>query len=286
MVPLAAIAITPAHSAPATVKAGIEAWQKGDFAGAVAIWRPLAEAGNADAAFDLAQAYRLGRGVTTDLSAAQMWLTRAAKKGHLDAQVTLGVLLFDTGDQKGAIPWLKAAAEKGEARAELIYGTALFNGDGVPRNPVLGYAFVARSAAQGLSAAKGTLQDLDSVLPPEQRKKGAAIAGIVAKPKTIPVLREASKPPAPSKPVPVAAPVQAAAQGGWRIQLGAFSKRSSAEALFKRWSPELAGKLAVYSSAGAITRLQVGPYASKSAAAAACASLAKRGQACFPVPAK
>ena len=36
-----------------SVRAGVEAWQKGDASGAVAIWKPLAEKGDADAAFNL-----------------------------------------------------------------------------------------------------------------------------------------------------------------------------------------------------------------------------------------
>lgn len=297
---LAAFMSAPAQpAAPATVKAGIEAWQNGDYPGAVAIWRPLAEAGNADAAFNLGQAYRLGRGVPINLGAAQAWLLRAASKDHLDAQTTLGLLLFDNGDMKGAMRWLKAAAERGDARAQLIYGTALFNGDGVGRDPVLGYAFVSRSAAQGLSAAKGTLQDLDSILPAEQRKKGHAIALAAMKAKlTQPkpanaVPKVASKPAqsipaAPAQPkAATTSPSRAApAVGGWRIQLGAFSKRSSAESLFKRWAPTLDGKQPVFSQAGAITRLQVGPYVSRAQAAAACSALARQGQACFPVAAK
>jgi cell division septation protein DedD len=74
------------------------------------------------------------------------------------------------------------------------------------------------------------------------------------------------------------------ASGNWRIQLGAFSQRTSAEALFKKLSGQLAGRQPVYVSAGAVTRLQVGPYATRSAAAAACSQL--HGQACFPVPAQ
>src|SRR3954468_24652876 len=131
-----------------SVKAGIAAWQKADYAGAVAIWRPLAEKGDADAQFNLGQAYRLGRGVPTNLAAAQTWFERAANKGHLDAQTTLGLLLFQNGSRAQGLKWLKAAAEKGEPRASLVYGTALVNGDGVTQDPVLGYAYVSRSAAQ------------------------------------------------------------------------------------------------------------------------------------------
>ena len=286
------VAAAPASAAAPTVRSGIEAWQKGSYAGAVAIWRPLAEAGNADAAFNLGQAYRLGRGVKLNLGAAQTWLLRAASKDHLEAQSTLGLLLFDSGDIKGAMRWLKAAAERGEPRAQLVYGTALFNGDGVPRDPVLGYAFVSRSASQGLDAAKGSLRDLQSLLPAQQRAQGEALAASATRAKSAraaPARAPASKPAAPAKPSAVAAtrkpaPVAASGSGGWRIQLGAFSKRSSAETLFKRWSGTLSGKQPVYAAAGAVTRLQVGPYASKAEAQSACAALSRQGQACFPVP--
>src|SRR5688572_11291909 len=110
---LAAIA---APAAAQSVRAGIQAWQKSDYSTAVAIWRPLAEKGDGDAAFNLGQAYRLGRGVPTDLGTAQSWFERAASNGHLDAQTTLGLLLFQNGNQAGGLRWLKQAAEKGEPR--------------------------------------------------------------------------------------------------------------------------------------------------------------------------
>lgn len=291
-----------AASAPVSaqsVKAGIEAWQRADYAGAVAIWRPLAEKGDADAAFNLGQAYRLGRGVPTSLSAAKTWLERAANADHVDAQATLGLLLFQNGDQAEGLKWLKMAAEKGEPRALLVYGTALFNGDGVTQNPILGYAYVSRAAAQGLPPAKQTLAELDRILPLEDRKKGVALARAKAKaapppsskpdkPKAKPVQTAAAKPPPKpaSKPAekPAAAPA-VAPKGAWRIQLGAFSQRGSAEALYRKLSakPALAGRQPFYIPVGSITRLQVGPFESRAAAAAACKAA---GTACFPVPAK
>jgi cell division septation protein DedD len=76
-----------------------------------------------------------------------------------------------------------------------------------------------------------------------------------------------------------------ASTGGWRIQLGAFSQRSSAEALYQRLSsnPALVGRSPFYIPLGSMTRLQVGPFPSKVAAAAACGGV---GTACFAVPAK
>jgi cell division septation protein DedD len=310
---LVAFAFLLAFSAPVSaqsVKAGIEAWQRADYPAAVAIWRPLAEKGDADAAFNLGQAYRLGRGVPTNLSIAKSWFERAARQNHVDAQTTLGLLLFQNGDQAEGLKWLKAAAEQGEARALLVYGTALFNGDGVTQDPVLGYAFVSRAAAQGLGPAKDTLAQLDTLMPLDQRKKGVAIARTKAKAAPPPPVAKPAKPakpvqvataqpaaaqprpkPAPPTPRPAAAPsaapskAPAPASGAWRIQLGAFSQRGSAEGLYRKLSGNgaLAGRHAFYIPVGAITRLQVGPFESKAAAATACKAV---GTACFPVPAK
>lgn len=286
-------------AAAQSVRAGIEAWQKGDTAGAVAIWRPLAEQGDADAAFNLGQAYRLGRGVVIDLSQAQIWLERAARKGHVDGQATLGLLLFQNGNRVAAMRWLNAAAEAGEARALLMVGTALYNGDGVPEDPVKAYAYVSRAAAQGLDPAKATLADMDAVMPLDQRKRGVAMAQEMAAGKKAAAPVAAAPRPAPAKPPKAAAPKPVpqdpvaaaatakpavAASGNWRVQLGAFGQRKSAEALYSRLSGKLRGRQAYYVPAGAVVRLQAGPFESRAAASAACARLAP--QACFPVEAR
>jgi hypothetical protein len=297
---LLAVALLVGSASPLSaqsVRAGIEAWQRSDYAGAVAIWRPLAEKGDADAEFNLAQAYRLGRGVPINLAAAKTWFERAAGQGHVDAQTTLGLLLFQSGDQANGLKWLKKAADQGEPRALLVYGTALVNGDSVSQDPVLGYAYVSRAAAQGLGPAKDTLKQLDQLLPLAQRKRGVQIARNLAKaapaPRSAPAatkLAAKPKPPATPKAVAAAATPKVAAPaapatGAWRIQLGAFSQRGSAEALYGKLSTKaaLAGRRPFYIPVGAITRLQVGPFESKGAADAACRAVAVP---CFAVPAK
>lgn len=288
-----------------SVRDGIEAWQRSDYAQAIAIWRPLAAKGDADAAFNLGQAYRLGRGVPVNLSAAKGWLEKAASAEHLDAETTLGLLLFDSGDHSGGIKWLKKAADRGEPRAMLVYGTALFNGDSVRSDPLMAYAYVSRAAAQGLEPAKSTLSDMDKLIPIEVRRRAVEIAlqqsADRPAPKSNPT-KAAAKPPAkvaakpaapaptqPAKPKAAPMPTQAAtasSSGKWRIQLGAFSKRSSAEDLYRKLSGSaaIAGHQAYYVPVGAVTRLQVGGYATRAAAAAACSSL--KGQPCFPVAGK
>ena len=282
-----------------SVRAGIDAWQKGDATGAVAIWRPLADRGDADAAFNLGQAYRLGKGVPLDLAKAQDMFERAARTGHVDAQTTLGLLLFQNGNRVAALRWLKGAADLGEPRAMLVYGTALYNGDGVPQDPVTAYAMISRAAAQGLAPAQATLADMDAVMPLEQRQQGVALAkamvggkaaGKAVSPKAAAVKPAPAKPaptkpaltklPAPEAPKPVAV----SANGSWRVQLGAFGQRGSAETLFARVTAKLGGAQAYYVPVGKIVRLQAGPFASRAAATAACARVAP--QPCFAVEAR
>jgi cell division septation protein DedD len=298
---LVVAALFAAIAAPVSaqsVKAGIEAWQRADYPAAVAIWRPLAEGGDADAQFNLGQAYRLGRGVPINLAAAKTWFERAARSGHLDAETTLGLLLFQNGEQAQGLKWLKQAADKDEPRALLVYGTALYNGDGVTQDKVLGYSYVSRAAALGLAPARDTLAQLDQMMPAGDRQKALAMAGAKSAPPRAPKAAPPRAPKAekpaqvaqtkPFTPKPVATSVPKPApssppSGGWRIQLGAFAQRGSAEALYQRLSgkPALAGRSPYYIAAGSMTRLQVGPFATRAAAAAACSQV---GTACFPVP--
>jgi TPR repeat protein len=287
---LAAISLGALGAIPAqgSVKTGIEAWQRGDAAQAIAIWRELAENGDSDAAFNLGQAYRLGRGVGSDSGQAKKWFEVAAKAGHLDAQVSLGLLLFDSGSRREGLAWLGRAAERGEARALLVVGTALFNGDDMPQDAVKGYAYVSRSAAQGLPPAKETLAEMDKALPLAQRQRGVAMAQEAVragKPATkVPVKTAAkTKVDAPAAVKPAATAV-ASARGAWRIQLGAFSSRANAQSLYKQLQGKLGGAQAYYVPVGAMTRLQVGPFESRALASTACARL--RPQPCFAVEAR
>ena len=67
---LPAALLLAAVPALADVKAGVDAWERGDYPAAVAEWRPLAVGGDPDAQFNLGQAYKLGRGVPVDLGQA------------------------------------------------------------------------------------------------------------------------------------------------------------------------------------------------------------------------
>jgi TPR repeat protein len=291
----------------ADVKAGVDLWQAGNFAGAVKEWRTLADQGDADAQFNLGQAYKLGRGVPADLGSAQSWYEKAAAKGHEQAQANLGLILFQKGDRAKAMPWIRKAADAGDPRAQYVLGTAMFNGDLAPKDWPRAYALMQLAAAQGLPPAVANLQQMDQHIPLAERQKGLAIArqmekapparkpaaatpGVAvaaARPGSGPVTRTAL-PPSAAAAVPAKAPAPrpAAATGGWKVQLGAFSNAANAR---KAWdglrakAGGLAGLQPVLVSAGAVTRLQAGPLPSRAAADKACASAKAAGSACFPV---
>ncbi|MBA2936508.1 SPOR domain-containing protein [Sphingomonas sp. CGMCC 1.13654] len=175
---VAAVIATPA--AAASVKDGVDAWQRGDYSGAVSIWRPLAEANDPDAAFDLAQAYKLGRGVPTDLGQAKTWYGKSAQAGHIQGAANYGLLLFQDGDRRSAMPWISKAADAGDPRAQYVLGTALFNGDLAAKDWPKAYALMTRAAAAGLPQATTSLSQMDQYMSADDRQRGLQLASQMA----------------------------------------------------------------------------------------------------------
>ena len=83
---------TPLHAQ--TVDAASRAFFSGQYAEALAVLTPAAEAGNAQAQALLGMAYENGLGVPPDSAAAQKWYQRAAQAGDAPAQVALAQLLL------------------------------------------------------------------------------------------------------------------------------------------------------------------------------------------------
>lgn len=264
----------------ADVKAGVDAWQQGDYARAVAEWRPLAEAGDPDAQFNMGQAYKLGRGVPTNMATAIDWYRKAAAKGHGRAEDNLGLLMFQQGDRAGALPYLQRSADRGEPRAQYIVGTALFNGDLAGKDWARAYALMSRAAASGLAQANASLKQMDKFIPQDQRSQGLALAQEMerrqratgsteneprqsaistrsASPRIVrtdppaptikppaaaaPSRAPAEKPTAAKAETPKPAPSRPASGGAWRVQLGAFSEAARAQSLWNRLSGKVRG---------------------------------------------
>lgn len=173
--PIALLMAAPAFAVP-DVKAGVEAWAQGDYRKAVEEWRGPAVAGDADAQFNLAQAYKLGRGVPLDPTLAESWFRKAAIQGHVQAADNYGLALFQAGKKAEAAPWLEKSVAHGEPRAQLVLGTMLFNGDGVPRDYPRAYALMTLASQAGVQAASQTLAQMDQYITPPDRQHGVELA--------------------------------------------------------------------------------------------------------------
>ena len=165
-------------SAPAwaDVRAGVDAWSRGDYATAVREWEGPAAAGDPDAMFNLAQAYRLGRGASADAARAEALYARAAAAGHLQAADTYGLMLFQEGRREAALPDIEGAASRGDPRAAYLLGIAHFNGDIVAKDWLRAYALLTLANAQGLPQAAPALAQMDQHIPLAQRQQAAGLA--------------------------------------------------------------------------------------------------------------
>ena len=176
----AAAAPVRATPPPPSVRQGVELWRTGKWDDAVSMWQPFAENGDADAMFNMGQAYKLGRGVALDKTIARNWYRRAAVKGHLPAQANLGILQFQATEKPEAVRWLKSAADRGEMRAQYVLGIVHWNGDGASKSLPLAYAYLVRAAAQGLPEATKALNELSQAIQPLDRANGWQIATSLA----------------------------------------------------------------------------------------------------------
>lgn len=173
---LCGILVVATGTARADVKAGVDAWSAGDYDAAIAEWRTLADKGDADAQFNLAQAYRLGRGVPLDLARAKQLYGEAAAQGHIQAADNYGVLLFQDGAREQALPYIKASAARGDPRAQYILGVAHFNGDLVEKDWVRAYALVSLARQSDMPQATHALAQMDQFIPLAQRQESVVLA--------------------------------------------------------------------------------------------------------------
>lgn len=160
----------------ADVKAGVDAWTNGEYAVAVREWVGPAAAGDPDAQFNMAQAYRLGRGVEADPVQAEALYAKAAAQGHVKAADNYGLLLFQKGAREQALPYIAAAADRGEEEAQYIVGIAHFNGDLVEKDWTRAYALLTLANSSGLPQARSALAQMDEYVSLEDRQSAQTLA--------------------------------------------------------------------------------------------------------------
>lgn len=90
------------------------AYDRADYATALKVWLPQAEAGSAEAQNNVGQIYERGSGLPPDYSTAALWYRKAAEQNYSQAAINLGSLyekgLGVTRDATEALNWYRRAA--------------------------------------------------------------------------------------------------------------------------------------------------------------------------------
>lgn len=151
------VSIGLATTVLADYKAGLAAYQKGDFKTAVAQVRPSAEQGNPSSQFGMGLMYRNGQGVPLNYQEAFNWFRLSAEQGNAAAQYNLGAMYNNgQGVQKNlaeAVKWYRKSAEQGNFRAQFNLGSMYQLGQGVPQDYKEAARLFRLAAEQKMSVA-------------------------------------------------------------------------------------------------------------------------------------
>jgi uncharacterized protein len=169
--------LSAAHAAD--LQSGVVKYQAGDYEGALAEWRPLAEKNDPNALFNIGQAYRLGRGVKEDPTQALGYYQRAGALGHVAAQGNAGTLLFFSNppvqNKEQAISWWQRAATNGDPRSQYMLGILHFNGEGLPKDWPRAYALTLQSRDAGLPEASKSIGQMEQYLTDADKAAGITL---------------------------------------------------------------------------------------------------------------
>jgi hypothetical protein len=140
---------------------GFDAYQRHDYHGALQVWRPLADHGDASAQNNLGDLYAKGEGVGQDDAEAVRWYRLAADQGLPSAQVNLGVAYAKgrgvTKDYAETAKWFRKSADQGLAAAHDWLGVAYAAGKGVPKDDDAAVKLWLLAAGKGLADGQGNL---------------------------------------------------------------------------------------------------------------------------------
>lgn len=167
-------------SASADMKKALEAIQKRDYETAYELWLPLAEDGSSSAQHNIAQLYRLGKGIPQNFKKASEWYLRAAERWHAPSQYNLA-LLFENGlgvplNYEEARFWYRKSANQD-------YGVAQFNlavmysiGQGMDPDFVQAHKWYDIAAEKGMDDAADNRDELAKQMTKAQLAEARELA--------------------------------------------------------------------------------------------------------------
>ena len=138
---------------------GKDAYDRGDYATALAELLPAAAQGHAEGQYQLGVMYYFGYGVKEDDAEAIKWFRKAADQGHAMAQNHLGDMYYYgygiAEDNAEAMKWFHKAAAQGYAAAQFSLGAMYSDGYGEAKKDVdEAMKWFRRAADQGYTKAQ------------------------------------------------------------------------------------------------------------------------------------
>jgi TPR repeat protein len=160
--------ITPNKEPAQPFVAGVDAFDRGEFAKAHEIWLAWAHRGDPAAQRNLAHLYRMGLGVPQDFVQAVTWYRLAADNGLARAQANLASMYLRgqgvAEDPQQAAYWFTAAAVNGHVLAQYNLALLYLRGEGVTRNEAKAAGWLYKAAKAGHKQAIRTLGDLVGII--------------------------------------------------------------------------------------------------------------------------
>jgi hypothetical protein len=143
-----------------------------DFVEAVKWYRKAAEQNHPRAQYNLAICYGVGDGVPKDPGEAVKWYRKAAEQNFADAQNNLGGC-YEEGegvakDLVEAAKWYRKAAEQNDALAQMNLGRCYATVGGVTKDVVEAYKWFLLASAQGEERSKELMPLLEKQMSPDQ----------------------------------------------------------------------------------------------------------------------
>ena len=141
------LALTVALSGSAALADGLdaqEAYNMGDYATALKIWKPFAEQGVAEAQTHLGYLFLGGVGVPKDIKQAAYWFILAADQGDMLARINL-LSIYDSGTD---VPeGVEAAVRRWRGEPSYNLGLMYESGTNVTRDVVMAKEYFQSAAA-------------------------------------------------------------------------------------------------------------------------------------------
>lgn len=133
----------PALAATINLEAAVREYKKQEYAVALKLFTPPANAGNASAQYHIGMLYRFGWGIDKNFMIARQWFEKSATQSHAESQAELGKIYKDgrgvERDAKKAAEWFLRAAENDLGVAQLNLGRMYRTGKGLPRDSKAAY---------------------------------------------------------------------------------------------------------------------------------------------------